>query len=70
MMYSYAQVFFYFYVIDRKINTTKSFTEAEIIDVDNAMNFVMLVNLFIEKQIKTFPNKSIIKKLGSKTVIQ
>ena len=40
-------------------------TVAEIIDVDDAMNFVMWVKLFVEQQVLNLPINSIIKKLGS-----
>ena len=43
----------------QKVNSTSS-TVAEIIGVDNAMNFVMWVELFIEQQVVNLPAKSII----------
>ena len=48
----------------QKVNSTSS-TVAEIIGVDDAMNFVMWVNLFVEQQVLNLPTESIIKKLGS-----
>ena len=48
----------------QKVNST-SFTIAEIVGVDDAMNFVMWVKLYIEQQVVSLPMKSIIKKLGS-----
>ena len=48
----------------QKVNLTSS-TVAEIIGVDDAMNFVMWVKLFIEQQVVNLPTKSIIKKLGA-----
>ena len=44
----------------QKVNLTNS-TVAEIIGVDDAMNFVMGVKLFIEQQVVNLPTKSIIK---------
>ena len=48
----------------QKVNSTSS-TIAEIVGVDDAMNFVMRVKLYIEQQVVNLPMKSIIKKLGS-----
>ena len=48
----------------QKVNSTIS-TVVEIIGVDDAMNFVVLVKLYIEQQDVNLPMKSIIKKLGS-----
>ena len=48
----------------QKVNSTSS-TVAEIIGVDDAMNFVMWVKLFIEQQVVNLPAKLIIKKLGA-----
>ena len=48
----------------QKVNSTSS-TVAKIIGVDDAMNFVMWVKLFVEQQVLNLPIKSIIKKLGS-----
>ena len=45
---------------------SKSSTVAEIIGVDDAMNFVMWVKLFIEQQVVYLPIKLVIKKLGVK----
>ena len=44
--------------------------EAELVGVDNIINFVMWVHLFVAEPIATIPIKSFTKKLGSKTVIQ
>ena len=49
----------------QKVNSTSS-TVAEIIGVDDAMNFVMWVKLFIEQQVQNLPHDSIVKKLGAK----
>ena len=48
----------------QKVNSTSS-TVAEIIDVDDAMNFVIWVKLFIEQQVTNLPVKPIFKKLGA-----
>ena len=48
----------------QKVNSTSS-TVAEIIDMDDAMNFEMWVKLFVEQQVLNLPIDSIIKKLGS-----
>ena len=48
----------------QKVNSTSS-TVAEIIGVDDAMNFVMWVKLFIKQQVKNLLVDSIIKKLGT-----
>ena len=53
----------------QKINT-KSSTEAELVGVDDAMNFVMWVKLFIEQQVAGIPEELVVKKLGSESVIQ
>ena len=49
----------------QKVDSTSS-TVVEIIGIDDAMNFVMWVKLFIEQQVVNFPVKSKIKKLGAK----
>ena len=49
----------------QKVNSTSSTVE-EIIGVDDAMNFVMWVKLFIEQQVQNLPHDSIVKKLGAK----
>lgn len=49
----------------RKVNSTSS-TVAEIIGVDDAMNFVMWVKQFIEQQVQNLPLDSIVKRLGAK----
>ena len=48
----------------QKVNSISS-TVAEIIDVDDAMNFVMRVTLFVKQQFLNLSIKSIIKKLGT-----
>ena len=48
----------------QKVNTTSS-TVAEIVGVEDAMNFVMWVKLYIEQQVVNLPMKSIIKRLGA-----
>ena len=48
----------------QKVNST-SYTVAKSIDVDDNMNFVMWVKLFMEQQGLSLPIKSIIKNLGS-----
>lgn len=53
----------------QKINT-KSSIEAELVEVDNAMNFVMWINLFIAEQVATGPETLAIYILGNDTVIQ
>ena len=56
--------------IKQKINT-KSSTEAELVGVDDAMNFVEWVLLFMEQQVKSINNDdSVLKKIGSDIVIQ
>lgn len=46
----------------QKVNSTSSVV-AEIIRVDCAINFVLLVELFIEWQVETVPIDSILKRL-------
>ena len=53
----------------QKINT-KSSTEAELVGVDDAMNFVIWVKLFCEAQTAKVPSTSNIKLLGSRVVIK
>jgi hypothetical protein len=55
--------------LKQKINT-KSSTEAELVVVNNAMNFVEWIQLFVEQQTKSLEDTSIIKKFGLGTVIQ
>jgi hypothetical protein len=55
--------------IKQKINT-KSFTKAELVGVDDAMNFVEWIQLFVEQQIKVINAKSVLNKIGCETVIQ
>ena len=52
----------------QKVNSTNS-TVAEIIGMDNVMNFVMWMKLFIEQQIGNLPMDLIIKKLGTKPLV-
>ena len=52
----------------QKVNSASS-TVAEIICVDDAMNFVMWVKLFIEPQLDTIHNNSVIKKLGAQPLV-
>ena len=49
----------------QKVNSTSS-TVAKIIGVDDAMDFVMWVKLFIKQQVENLPLDSIVKKLGAK----
>jgi hypothetical protein len=53
----------------QKINT-KSSTEAELVGVDDAMNFVEWIQLFAEQQIRSINDDSILNKIGSDVVIQ
>ena len=53
----------------QKLNS-KSSTEAEIIGVDDAMNFIMWVNLFVKEQIKGVSPGSVLKTIGKETIIQ
>jgi hypothetical protein len=55
--------------LKQKINT-KSSTEAELVGVDDAMNFVKWIQLFVEEQIKSINDDSILKKIGSDVVIE
>jgi hypothetical protein len=55
--------------IKQKINT-KSSTEAELVAVGDAMNFVESIQLFVEQQIKLINDDSILKKIGCDIVIQ
>ena len=48
----------------QKVNLACS-TIAEKICVDDTMDFVMWVELFIKQQVANLPTKSIIKKLGA-----
>jgi hypothetical protein len=52
----------------QKINT-KSSTEAELVGVDDAMNFVVWIQLFIGEQLKTVSKDSALSKLMSETII-
>jgi hypothetical protein len=53
----------------QKINT-KSSTEAELVGVDDAMNFVEWIQLFVEQQIKLINTDSVLNKIGNDVVIQ
>jgi hypothetical protein len=55
--------------LKQKINT-KSSTEAELVGVDDAMNFVEWIQLFVEEQIKSINDDSVLRKIGSDVVIQ
>jgi hypothetical protein len=55
--------------LKQKINT-KSSTGAELVGVDDAMNFVKWIQLFVEEQIKSINDDSILKKIGSNIVIE
>jgi hypothetical protein len=55
--------------LKQKINT-KSSTEAELVGVDDAMNFVEWIQLFVEQQIKSINDDSVLRKIGSDVVIQ
>jgi len=53
----------------QKINT-KSSTEAEIVAVDDAMNFIEWVQLFVKEQIRNVGKDSPLRLIGNETVIQ
>jgi hypothetical protein len=55
--------------IKQKINT-KSSTEAELVGVDDAMNFVEWIQLFVEQQVKSINKDSVLRKIGCETIIQ
>jgi hypothetical protein len=52
----------------QKINT-KSSTEAELVGVDDEMNFVVWIQLFMEEQLKTVSNDSALSKFMHQSVI-
>ena len=54
--------------LKQKINT-KSSTEAELVGVDDAMNFVVWTNLYIDLQKQHYSEESLTKVLGSKNII-
>jgi hypothetical protein len=55
--------------LKQKMNT-KSSTEAELVGVDDAMNFVEWIQLFVQQKIKSIDNDSVLRKIGSDVVIQ
>jgi hypothetical protein len=55
--------------LKQKINT-KSSMEAKLVGVDDAMNFVEGIQLFVEQQIKSINNDSVLKKLRCDFVIE
>jgi hypothetical protein len=52
----------------QKINTKRS-TEAELVCVDDAMNFVVWIQLFMGEQMKTISRESALSKFMHETVI-
>jgi hypothetical protein len=52
----------------QKINT-KSSTEAELVGIDNAMNFVVWIQLFMGEQLKTVSNDSALSKFMDQSVL-
>jgi hypothetical protein len=55
--------------LKQKINT-KSSTEAELVGVNDAMNFVEWIQLFVEQQIISINEDSVLRTIGSDVVIQ
>jgi hypothetical protein len=55
--------------LKQKINT-KSLTEAELVGVDNAMNFVEWIQVFVEQQVESINEDSILNKIGCDVVVQ
>jgi len=55
--------------LKQKINT-KSSTEAELVGVDDAMNFIEWIQLFVEQQIKMLNKESVLNKIGNEIIIQ
>jgi hypothetical protein len=55
--------------LKQKINT-KSSTEAELVGVNDTTNFVEWIQLFVDQQISSINNDSVLKKIGSDVVIQ
>jgi hypothetical protein len=55
--------------LKQKINT-KSSTEAELVGVDDTMNFIEWIQLFVEQQVKSLNDDSVLKKIGCDVIIQ
>jgi hypothetical protein len=55
--------------LKQKINT-KSSTEAELVGVDDALNFVEWIQLFVGEQTKSIDEESVLKKIGCDVVIE
>jgi hypothetical protein len=55
--------------LKQKINTKNS-AEAELAGVNDAMNFVEWIQLFVEQQIKLINDNSVLKKIGCDTIVE